>query len=475
MLVLESTDLIEVLTSTANALDVAGFYADNTAAAFTPDKQVTTIAAIATTTVIGAPAAATTRNVSNLGFFARGGANTLTVRFNNGAAFVLVLVALASGERLEYENGAGWRVLDPSGQFKQSIAAGAGSIALTSLATQAANTIVANATAGVASPTAVAVSAQGVLLRAAGNLTDTTAAASTALTRGAAGNLGFQALELATLATQAANSAVANATAGVASPTAITAAASTALCRGAAGNIAFQALEIATLASQAANTVLANATGGAAVMTAVAIAAQSLLARAAGNLVALTATAAQFLGRNLTGDLSFQLKGLVASNTTMPAATNATTNLTCGGSFSIPANTLEAGAVYRVTGEWHYVHTAAATPTITIEFLINAVVIAAVTRVITPIATAANYTGTLIATLRCQTTGAGGTCVVNLDSKDSVQTFARGSIENTPNTAAPATTAIDTTVARTIELRIRMTTAVAANTLTVVHGYIEKL
>jgi hypothetical protein len=131
--------------------------------------------------------------------------------------------------------------------------------------------------------------------------------------------------------------------------------------------------------------------------------------------------------------------------------------------------------VYRVTGEYHYVHTAAATPTITIEFLINAAVIAAVTTVITPIATAANYTGTLVCTLRVQTTGAGGTCVVNLNQKNSYVAFARASIENRPNTAAPATTAIDTTVSRTIELRMRMTTAVAANTLTVVHGFIEKL
>lgn len=227
-------------------------------------------------------------------------------------------------------------------------------------------------------------------------------------------------------------------------------------------------------AQPAANTLTGNPTAGVANAQDITLAVQSLLLRAAGNIVNVAATASQWLGRGLSGDLAFQLKGLVASNVTMPAATNATTNLTCGGAFSVPANTLVAGDVYRVTGMYHYVHTAAATPTITIEFLINAVVIAAVTLVLTPIATASNYTGTVVAYLRAQTTGAGGTCVVALDQKNSFVAFARASIENAP-TAAPATTAIDTTVARTIELRMRMTTAVAANTLTVVHGFVEKL
>lgn len=424
MLALASTDNIQVITSSANALDVAAAWADNAAASFTPGRTTTAIAAAATTTVVAAPAAATTRNVSNLSFYARGGANTITPQTTGGTTVQYGSVALAASERLEYENGKGWSVYDAAGQFKQSIAAAAGSIALTSLATQAANTIVANATGGVASPTAVAVSAQAVLLRAAGNLTDTTAAASTALTRGAAGNLGFQTVELATLATQAANTMIANATAGVAA------------------------------------------------LTAVAVAAQSLLVRAAANIVAVTAAAGQSLGRNLAGNLGFYNKGLVASNTTIPTATNATTNLSAGGSYSIPAASLEAGSVYRTTCMYEYVHTAAVTPTITIEYLINAVVIAAVTLVKTPINAAATYSGTIHAYLRCQTTGAGGTCVVSIDQKNTYETFALGAIQNALNAA---TTAIDTTVARTIELRLRMTTAVAANTLNITQGFVEAL
>lgn len=437
MIVLASTDSVRVVTTSANAVDVVAAHAVNAAAAFTPTAQLTAIAAAATTTVVTAPAATTTANISSLSFRAKGGANTLTVQLFNGTAFEICQAALNSGDRLEYENGHGWTVTDSNGATKTVAGVpGPGTIPLTSLATQAANTIVANATAGVASPAAFPIGAEEILGRSAGNITTFASAVQSILMR-AAGSLFF--------ATAAANQVLRRSGAGdLGFGTLVS------------GNIGANQVTNAELAQMAANSIKANATA------------------ALANATDVAAAAAQFLGRSLTGNLAFQLKGLVASNTTMPAATNATTNLTCGGSFSIPANTLEAGAVYRVTGMYHYVHTAAVTPTITVEFLINAAVIAAVTLVLTPIATASNYTGTVQYILRCQTTGAGGTCVVAGNNKNSFVTFARASIENIP-TAAPATTAIDTTVARTIELRMRMTTAVAANTLTVVHGFVEKL
>lgn len=61
----------------------------------------------------------------------------------------------------------------------------AGTVPLTGLATQAANTFVANATAGVASPTAVASNAEGVMGRTSGNIQSIDSAVQSALIRGA--------------------------------------------------------------------------------------------------------------------------------------------------------------------------------------------------------------------------------------------------------------------------------------------------
>lgn len=382
------------------------------------------------------------------------------------------------------------------------------------LATMAANTIKANATAGVATPTdvqmanaesvfgrtsgnlqAIDSAVQTAFIRAAGSIFWAAAAANQVLRRAGAGDLGFGTLvdgniganqiSAASQAQMAANSVKANATAGVANEADL-AVGTNAVVGRVAGNIVAAALVNAQIAANtithaseaqpAANTIVGNPTAGAANLQDIALAAQSILLRAAANIVNATAIAAQFLGRSLAGgDLSFQLKGLVSSNTTQPSASAATTNLSCGGSFSIPASTLGVGDVYRITGEYFYLHAAATTPTITMEFLLAGSVVAAVTLVNTPIATASNYTGTLIYTLRVQTTGAGGTCAISLDQKNTYVTFARASIENVPVGSAPGTTAINTTAANTIEARIRMTTAVASNTLTVTQGFIEKL
>ena len=172
-------------------------------------------------------------------------------------------------------------------------------------------------------------------------------------------------------------------------------------------------------------------------------------------------------------DVVQNLPGVLV-NTTTPAATNATTNLSMGGQFTIPANTLRVGSLYQITCNYVYLHTAAATPTITAELLINGTVIAQCTLVLTPISTASTFTGTIVYYVRCQALGSGttGKVVCTADQKNSFVAFARPSIENPTGTA---TTDIDTTIARTLEGRIRMTTAVASNTLTVTQGFIEKV
>jgi hypothetical protein len=121
MIVLAGTaDLIRLVTSSANALDVHATYLDSTAAApYTPQRQNTTIATATTTTVLAAPGASVTRDLRTLSAHARGGANTITVEYYDGAAaFRLESVALTTGEKLEYEHGAGWRVRSADGSLK---------------------------------------------------------------------------------------------------------------------------------------------------------------------------------------------------------------------------------------------------------------------------------------------------------------------------------------------------------------------
>jgi hypothetical protein len=159
----------------------------------------------------------------------------------------------------------------------------------------------------------------------------------------------------------------------------------------------------------------------------------------------------------------------VSVNTTSPTATNATTNLSCGGSFSIPANTARAGTVYRLHGQYVYVHTAAATPTLTFEILIAGAVVRSVA--FTPVSVASTYTGWFTATIRFQTVGAGGTCVATWIQNNDFET----GVDQLTSSGHTGTEAVDTTIANAIELRTRMTTAVASNTLTVVQGMIERL
>jgi hypothetical protein len=162
--------------------------------------------------------------------------------------------------------------------------------------------------------------------------------------------------------------------------------------------------------------------------------------------------------------------GCVSANATSPTATNATTNLSCGGSFNIPANTVRVGTAYRLHGQYVYVHTAAATPTLTFEVLVAGAVEQTVS--LTPLSSASTYTGWFTAIIRFQTIGAGGAAMITWQQASDMATGYQNAITCSPHTA---TDAVDTTVSCTIELRCRMTTAVASNTLTVVQGFIERL
>jgi hypothetical protein len=165
-------------------------------------------------------------------------------------------------------------------------------------------------------------------------------------------------------------------------------------------------------------------------------------------------------------DLSKPQNALLAN----AAATNAATNLV-GASLTAPANFLKAGQVWRLTFWFTFLHTAAATPTLTFELAVAGVAIVAL--VVTPVATAGTYHGKAVAEFTVRSVGASGALAAALQVSSHRLTAANAGAD--PAQVDIATDAIDTTVSRLIELRARMTTAVAGNTLTIPLGYPERV
>lgn len=64
--ILESTDALELTTSTTAGIDYTASYADHTSSTFTPGKSAGAIATATTTTIVSAPAASTTRQLKAL-------------------------------------------------------------------------------------------------------------------------------------------------------------------------------------------------------------------------------------------------------------------------------------------------------------------------------------------------------------------------------------------------------------------------
>lgn len=159
----------------------------------------------------------------------------------------------------------------------------------------------------------------------------------------------------------------------------------------------------------------------------------------------------------------------LASLTANASTTNSAANNTIA-TFTAPADTLLVGDVYRVAGNFTFVDPGATTPTLTFELLIGGAVVNTV--VVTPVLTAATFHGRVLAEFTVRSVGAGGTVMTAMHVAGSglslAGAFSGGSQVDT------ATDAVDTTVSRVLELRARMTTAVAGATLTFSQGYWER-
>jgi hypothetical protein len=151
------------------------------------------------------------------------------------------------------------------------------------------------------------------------------------------------------------------------------------------------------------------------------------------------------------------------------SASAATTNLV-GASFTAPANTLRAGEVYLLRCAFTFLHTAATTPTLTVELAIGGTVVASAA--LTPVAAAATFHGFLEAYFTVRSTGSGGTVMAAIHCQAQGLTQANDWGGGQVDVAADT---VNTTIARLVELRMRMTTAVAGTTLTISQGWPERV
>jgi len=113
-----TTQILEVTTSAATAVDVLVSYVDHTTSGGVLGDQNTLITTATTTTVLSAPASSTQRQIKMVNILNTGATdNTVTVKKDISATeYDIVSVSLKAGERLQYLDGFGWTAYNASGQ-----------------------------------------------------------------------------------------------------------------------------------------------------------------------------------------------------------------------------------------------------------------------------------------------------------------------------------------------------------------------
>lgn len=115
-----TTDTIQVVlaaTVTTNQLQCYSAFRDTTASAITPSSRVVVTNNTTAVDIVQSPASSTQRIVD---FISIQNTDTVTqevtVRFNdNGTTYILFNIVLASGEKLEYHDGKGFKVINSAG------------------------------------------------------------------------------------------------------------------------------------------------------------------------------------------------------------------------------------------------------------------------------------------------------------------------------------------------------------------------
>ena len=113
MLIITSTDVIRVTTTaiTTNAMDCVTSYREITATTYTPARTVIVTNGVTAVNIVPAPSAGTQRVVDYISIFNRDTiTSTVSISMYNGVSdFILWSGTLASGDRVEYQDGYGFQ------------------------------------------------------------------------------------------------------------------------------------------------------------------------------------------------------------------------------------------------------------------------------------------------------------------------------------------------------------------------------
>lgn len=134
MLILPSTtDSLDIVLGTAqttNPMRVVSSYRDITTTAFTPGRRVVNTNGVTQVQAVTPPAASTSRVIDFVSVFNSDTvAKLVTIALNdNGTRYTIISVTLGVGERIEYQEGQGWRVFTNTGSLKQTTLQGTNQI-----------------------------------------------------------------------------------------------------------------------------------------------------------------------------------------------------------------------------------------------------------------------------------------------------------------------------------------------------------
>lgn len=122
----ETTDNLQVVLGgsiTTNQLHCLTFWRDRTTTTFTPGRTVINTNNTTDVNIVAAPASSTQRIVDFISIYNNDTVNaTVTIKLDaNGTEYKLFVATLSTGEKIEYQEGQGFKVFANSGAVKQSI------------------------------------------------------------------------------------------------------------------------------------------------------------------------------------------------------------------------------------------------------------------------------------------------------------------------------------------------------------------
>lgn len=129
MIILESTDKLQVDLLSAvlsNQLECYASYRDTTSNSISPGSTASVTNGVNAIDLISSPPSSTQRVIDYISVY-NSDLTTATVRIQldiGGTSYILIESTLFAGEKLEYQEGAGFRSLGHDGELKQANAAG---------------------------------------------------------------------------------------------------------------------------------------------------------------------------------------------------------------------------------------------------------------------------------------------------------------------------------------------------------------